>query len=273
MLQLLRTEWLKIKNYTAFIVIGSFFAIGVPAVNYITYLFKKNVIDAADPVGVLSSVSPFGFPKVWQSASYFSGWLLLLPGLLLLILVTNEFTYRTNRQNIIDGWSRQEFLLVKIAMAVIFAAVSTLLVILTALVFGFASGGSFSLSGFQNIGFFFLKAFSYNMIAILIGVLIRRTGFAVAVFFIYTVLENAVALWLYSWAVSLKRDSGIDMGDMGNYLPMNASDGLIYSPFEAVTKMAPGLPQDRFWIVFILTFFYLVLFFWWSRRRMVKSDL
>ncbi len=273
MLQLLRTEWLKIKNYTAFVVIGAFFVIGVPAVNYIAYLFKKNVVDAADQLGILSTSSFFGFPKVWLTISYFSGWLLLLPALLLLILLTNEFTYRTNRQNIIDGWSREQFLHVKVVMALIFAVASTVMVVLTALIFGFATGSSFSLSGFENVGLFLFKAFSYNMIAIVIGLLVRRTGFAIAVFFIYTVLENAIALWLYSWAVKLKKDNGVDMGDMGNYLPMNASDGLLYSPFEAITKMARGLPVDRFWLVFCCAVFYLLLFYWVSRNRIVKSDL
>ena len=67
------------------------------------------------------------------------------------MLVTNEFSFRTHRQNIIDGWSRRQFVDVKIAMAVIIALVSTLMVILTALVFGFASGTSFGLDNFESV--------------------------------------------------------------------------------------------------------------------------
>src|SRR3982750_1016606 len=128
MVKLLRVEWMKVKNYSAFIVISSFFALGVFASNYLAYSFKKNVIDPADPTGFLSSATPFGFPKVWQTVSYYSGLMLLLPGLLILILVTNEFTYRTHRQNIIDGISRRQFTQVKLLMGLIIALASTILV-------------------------------------------------------------------------------------------------------------------------------------------------
>ena len=274
MLKLLKIEWLKLKNYSAFIVISSFFALGVFATNYIVYSFKKNVIDVADVTGILSSGSPFAFPKVWQTASYYSGWLLILPGMLLLILVTNEFTYRTNRQNIIDGLSRKQFTEVKLMMGFITALVSTLLVILTALIFGICTGNHFATDGIENVGYFFLKALTYNFIAIFMGVLIRRTGFAIAVFFIYTVLENGISLALYAWAFNLKKDHHIDMGNMGNYLPMNASDGLLYSPLDSFSRFSKNLlPSDYTQVVFSLAVFYLLLFFWLSKRRMLRSDL
>jgi ABC-2 type transport system permease protein len=275
MIKLLKVEWMKIKNYNAFIVISSFFALGVFAANYLAYAFKKNVIDPADPTGLISSGSPFGFPNVWQTVSYYSGLMLLLPGLLVLILVTNEFTYRTHRQNIIDGISRNQFTQVKLLLGVITALASTLLVFIAALLFGFiVNTGSFSFNGVSNIGYFFLKALTYNFIAILIGVLVRRTGFAIAVFFIYTVLENGISVLLLVWAVNIKKDHNIDLGNMGNYLPMNAADGLLYSPFDSFTNMANKfLPADYTWLVLALAIIYLALFYLWSQRRMLKSDL
>jgi ABC-2 type transport system permease protein len=275
MIKLLKVEWMKIKNYNAFIVISSFFKLGVFAANYLAYAFKKNVIDPADPTGLISSGSPFGFPNVWQTVSYYSGLMLLLPGLLILILVTNEFTYRTHRQNIIDGISRNQFTEVKLLLGVITALASTLLVFIAALLFGFiVNTGTFSFSGISNIGYFFLKALTYNFIAILIGVLVRRTGFAIAVFFIYTVLENGISVLLLVWAVNIKKDHNIDLGNMGNYLPMNAADGLLYSPFDSFTNMANKfLPADYTWLVLTLAVIYLALFYFWSQRRMLKSDL
>jgi len=275
MIKLLKIEWLKIKGYNAFIVISAFFALGVFAANYLVYYFKKNVIDPSDPTGLISGGSPFDFSKVWQTVSYISGYMLLLPGMLLLILVTNEFTYRTHRQNIIDGISRIQFTQVKLLLGVITAVACTLLVIFAALLFGTTAGnGSFSLDVIENIGYFFLKALTYNFIAILLGVLIRRTGFAIAVYFIYSVVENGISLMLLGWSVKLKKDNNIDFGNLGNYLPMNASDGLIYSPFSNFTNMAKRfLPSDYTWLVLSLTLLYLVLFYFWSQRRMVKSDL
>ena len=272
--KLLKIEWLKIKNYVAFKVVAIFFIVGIAGINYLAYYFKKRVIDRADPTGLLSGGLPFAFPKVWQTVSYYSGCLLLLPALLMLILVTNEYTYRTSRQNIIDGLSRKQFIESKMMMGLLIALASTIIVFIMALIFGFSSGTDFNAKGIENIGFFFLKAFTYNLVAILMAVLVKRTGFAIAVFFIYTVVENGISLALFVWAVNIKRDSGTDLGNMGNYLPMNASDGLLYSPFSSVANMARSiLPGDYNWLVLGLALLYVILFFYWGKRKFIKSDL
>ncbi|MEO5889263.1 MAG: ABC transporter permease [Ferruginibacter sp.] len=274
MLKLLKIEWLKIKNYNAFIILSSFFALGVVTVNYIVFLVNRDMISQAGPANFVGTFSPYNFDKTWQTTSYASGWLLLLPALLLIILVTNEFTYRTHRQNIIDGWSRQQFIHVKIVMALLTAVFSTLLVFITALSFGLFSGSPFSTFGISHVGFFFLKAFTYNMIAILIGVLIRRTGFAIGIFFIYMGLENFISQLLDVWSIKLRRDSSVDLGSMGDYLPMNAADGLLTFPDNPLKGLAKGImPTDYTYVVMILTVAYLVLFYWWSCNRILKTDL
>jgi ABC-2 type transport system permease protein len=274
MINLLKIEWLKIKKYTGFVLLTSFFALGVVATNYIVYAFKKEVIDKVEGSQLLFSGSQFDFDMVWQSVSYYSSFFLMLPALLIVILMSNEFTYKTHRQNIIDGWSRAEFLKVKIALAIILAIASTLVIILTSLLFGTLSGTSFSLKGFQNVGYFLLKAVTYNMVAVLISLLTKRSGVAIAVFFIYTIFENGISMLLFFLAVNLKKDSAIDLGNLGNYLPMNASDGLLTSPFERFTNMAGRLlPTDYNWIVLSFALAYLVLFYFWSRRKMLRSDL
>ena len=274
MINLLKIEWLKIKNYTAFILLTCFFALGVLATNYIVYEFKKNVIDKVQGSQLLFSGSPFDFDVVWKTVSYYSSFFLMLPALLIVILISNEFTFKTHRQNIIDGWSRLEFLHVKVAVAVLLAVGSTLVVILTALLFGLVSGSSFSLNGFENIGYFLLKAITYNLVAILISLLTKRSGVAIAVFFIYTIFENGISLLLFFLAIKLKKDSNLDLGNLGNYLPMNASDGLLTSPLDKFSGMtAKFLPSDFNWIVLSFAIAYLILFYWWSRKKMVQSDL
>jgi ABC-2 type transport system permease protein len=274
MQKLLRTEWLKLKHYNAFIVLSSFFALGVLTTNYIVFTVNKNIVGKINTAGLVNSFNPYDFDKTWQTTSYATGWLLMLPALLLIILVTNEFTYRTNRQNIIDGWSRSEFINVKLALALIAAVVTTLLVIITALVFGLFSGSSFSLNGVSHVGYFFLKALSYNLLAILIGVWVRRTGFAIGLYFIYLGAENIVSQLLDVWSLKLRADHDIDLGSMGDYLPMNASDGLLTFPDNPIKSFAKAnLPTDYTSLAIILALSYLVLFFWLSRRKILKKDL
>ncbi len=276
MVQLLKIEWLKVKSYAAFIVISLFFMVGIVAANYIVYAVKKNVVDKADPTGLISSSSPYDFDSVWQTSSYVSGWLLLLPGLLLILLVTNEFGFKTHRQNIIDGWSREQFINVKIAIAVIVALVATLVVIITGLVFGFASGTSFSLTHFESVFFFFLKALSYNMIALLIAVLVRKTGFAIGLFFVYLWFENFAATMLEVLSYKLKEWYKLDAGNLGDYLPMNASDGLLHIPRTSIgdmAKKAAQMPHDYMYVSLAFAIVYLVGFYIWSKNRVISTDL
>lgn len=274
MLKLLKTEWLKLKNYNAFIIISSFIVLGVFTTNYIVYTVNKNIVGQINTAGLVSSFNPYEFTRTWQTTSYATGWLLMLPALLLIILVTNEFTYRTNRQNIIDGWSREDFISVKIMLAVIAAVITTLLVIITALLFGLFSGTSFSLTGFSHVGYFMLKALSYNLLAVLISVWIRRTGFAIGLYFIYMGAENIISQLLDVWSIKLRADHGIDLGSMGDYLPMNASDGLLTFPDNPLKSIAKSnLPTDYTWLVLLFAVMYVLLFFMLSRRRIIKSDL
>ena len=159
MVKLLKIEWLKIKGYNAFIILSSFFALGVITLNYVVFSVNKNMISQASASNIMGVFSPYNFDKTWQTTSYTAGFILLLPALLQIILLTNEFTYRTHRQNIIDGWSRLQFIQVKIVIALITAILSTILVFLTALTFGLFSGSSFSTYGISHIGFFFLFIF------------------------------------------------------------------------------------------------------------------
>lgn len=273
MIELLKIEWLKLKNYTAFKVLAIFFGLGVVATNYLVFAINKNIVQKV-PAGGLASFSPYSFNMTWQTTSYATGFILLLPAMLLAILLTNEYGYKTHRQNIIDGLTRQQFIGVKLMLALIFAVIATVLVFLTALTFGFISGTSFSFNGISNVGYFFLKALTYNMVAILISVLVKRTGFAIGLFFIYLGAENIISQILWGLSIKLKSEEKIDLGNMGDYLPMNASDGLLEFPDNAVKSMSKMImPEDITWLVFSLAIAYLVLFILWARTKFIKSDL
>lgn len=272
--KLLKIEWLKVKNYTAFKLLSIFFAIGVLLVNYAVYAFNKNILSQAGGGKMLALFNPYDFNNTWQSTSYATGYLLILPAMLIIILITNEYTYRTSRQNVIDGWSRSEFISVKIVMALIFAMFSTLLVILTATGFGLLSGSDFSFNQFSHVGFFFTKALTYNMFAVLIAVLVRKTGFAIGVYFIYLGAENFLSQMLDIASMKWKAYNGTDMGSMGDYLPMNAADGMLTFPDNPLKSFTRNiLPTDYFWIVLPLAITYLILFVWWSRRKYMQADL
>ena len=272
--KLLKIEWLKVKNYTAFKLLAIFFSLGVVLINYAVYAINKNIISQAAGGKMLALFNPYDFNNTWQSTSYTTGFLLILPAMLIMILITNEYTFRTSRQNVIDGWSRSEFISVKIVMALIFAISSTILVILTATGFGLLSGSDFGFNQFSHVGFFFLKALTYNMFAVLVAVLVRKTGFAIGIYFIYLGAENFVSQMFDVLSMKWKAYNGTDLGSMGDYLPMNSADGLLTFPDNPLKSFTRNiLPTDYFWIVITLAIAYLILFVWWSRKKYIQADL
>lgn len=276
MKNLLRTEWLKIKNYNAFKVLMICFGAGILLSNYILYkVISSMIADNHNPtvMALAGSFDPYNFNSTWGTTSYASGFTLIIPSMLMILLVTNEYTYRTNRQNIIDGWNRKEFISTKLMLAFLLALFSLAVVFIAAMVMGFISGSAFSMAHIAPLGFFFLKALTYNLFAVLISVLVKRTGFAIGLFFIYLGGENFLSLYLLYLSKKLAM-SGTDLGDLGSYLPLNASDSLVAFPDNPLKSIAKSIgPSDYMWISFAFAAAYILLFIWWSRRRYLKADL
>lgn len=213
--------------------------------------------------GIILGPPPYSFPTTWQMTSYVSGFLLFIPGLLIIISITNEFSYKTHRQNIIDGLSRTQFILVKMLLVVIISLVSTVMVFFTSIGFGLAEGSnSFSFSNFQYIPYFFIQALSFSSVALLIGVLCRRSGIAIGVYFLYSIIiENLVAQLLNHYA-----------NYSGRYLPLQTSDDLIPVP---VLKVAQGkfIPEANAELLLFLAILYLAAYFFIIKKKFETDDL
>ncbi len=84
---LLRIEWLKLKHYGAFKIIFLLFGIGIFLSNYIVYSVNKNLIEKSGQIGTLIGFTPYSFYNTWQTTSYASGYLLILPAMLMIIKI------------------------------------------------------------------------------------------------------------------------------------------------------------------------------------------
>lgn len=134
MCQLLKTEWLKVKNYRTFWILSALYLLSIWGINYIVYVIQHEVYtnkDAGNAANMLLGTPPYDFPLVWQTATNVSSYLLFIAGLIMIISLTNEFSFKTHRQNIIDGATRTEFIITKLICGLIVALASTLFVFLT----------------------------------------------------------------------------------------------------------------------------------------------
>lgn len=262
MLELLKIEWYKVKNYRAFWIFTILYFVSIPAINYIGFyvyqLTSQNI-----PASEVIMQSPFSFPKVWATVGFMSSWLLYFPGILFIMMFTNEFNFKTHRQNIIDGWERKQFINVKFAFAIIFALVSTVISAITALVIGFVSKtGNFSFIAFYNVAYIFLQTLSYIFFAMFLAVIMRRNGAAIAVFFLYGLIFES----LISNLLNLR----LKMSPAGYLLPLQVSDTLLPFPF-AKQVLYKGVPND--WVLLFVAVGYLFLYYFFTRRKFDREDL
>ena len=269
MMKYLKIEWLKMKNYTAFVAIGLIFLVCVFGVSFIAYSINNSAFET--PASMLLG-SYFSFPNVWHTVAWLSNFTLFLPGLLLILIITNEFNYRTHRQNIIDGWSRDTFIKTKIALVFIFAAVATIWVFIVALIIGLISGSGLDFSKVYYIGYFFLQSVSILMLALMVSVLVKRAGLAIAVFIAYVyILENLLGAIVNGLSYKFTTDpmKVIPFSDM---MPINSTDSLVPFPFfrELLNK---AVPQLSVYILLAFTLVYLVIYIYVSRRQFLTKDL
>lgn len=210
--------------------------------------------------------SPFDFPNVWHTVSWFSSFLLFIPGLMIITSITNEYTYKTHRQNIIDGWSRHQFSHIKIVLIIIISIFSTIFVFLTSILFGLLSGSAFSFDKIEYIGFYFIQSLSYCMLALLLSILIKRSGLAIGLFFLYSfIIENILG-------AILNNMGGVRTNDgPGDYLPLNTVDNLI--PFPFFRNLVKFGEPPSLYVLLGLSAVYLFLYYYISVRRFQMQDL
>ena len=266
MMHLLKIEWLKIKGYKTFWVLAILFLVSIAGLNYFVFYIKQGITQGNNSAVNTVLGSPFDFPNVWHTVSYFSSFLLFIPGLMIITSITNEYSFKTHRQNIIDGWSRGEFINVKIAQIVIISFLATVFVFLTSIFYGLLAGSTFSFEKLQYIGYYFIQALSYCLFALLIGVLIKRSGLSIGLFFLYAfIIENFIGAILNNMG-GVRSASG-----PGDYLPLNTVDNLIPFPFfRNIVKF--GEPPSLY-VLLGLSAVYLFLYYFISVKRFQTQDL
>ena len=266
-LSTLRVEWLKLKYYRTFWILLIVIAVCIPAFNYVIYDVTDNSFPKVNGQNILGN--PFSFPNAWITVPYNAGILIFIPAILIITLFTNEYSYRTHRQNIIDGWSRWRFIRIKMIEVFLLNLFVTGVVILTCFYFGFitrsANQPKTGWEQYRFILFFFVEMLDYSLIAVLIAMLIKRAGLAMGIFFLYLIIEQFV--------VSLGRNK-FKQGWV-DYLPEEVSDRLIPQPF-ARRILAPGnnaLWEKHIPLYLSIAVLYIILYILIISWRFRKSDL
>jgi len=199
MLHLLKIEFRKMYSYRTFwIVCGLYFiTIGFSTATGMEFLkWLATLVGNFGSELDINRIPLYHFPDVWLNLVWWSGFFKVLLGIMVVISITNEYTYRTIRQNVIDGLSRWEFLLSKILMNVVLSAASVVLIFLIAAVTGFIYtpeiNWKYVFTDLEFYPVYFLELFSFLSYALMLGILVQRSGLTIILLLLSYMLEAIV---------------------------------------------------------------------------------
>lgn len=257
MKKLLSIELKKIIPYTTFWII-----LGIYVVLLFLVFFFLRSIKLQGPLAFLNLDQYYSFPLLWHTLTYVASFFTLLLGILVIILITNEFTYRTARQNIIDGLSKMDFLSAKLYLIILIALFATLIVFITGIINGFIVTEHIESSIiFDKIAFvlaYFVQAIAYMCFALFIGTLVKKAGLAIGLFLLYSKIVEPLVGWKMPDAIS-------------NYLPFHTISSLIQNPVLKIVGM--NVAESPLGIHFGFTLFYSAVFLAGTYLLITKRDL
>lgn len=259
MTQLLKIEWLKVKAYRTFWLLSGLFLVIVPLILWSYELILKNSSQVAAFIGA------FSFPKAWETTAWIGSTMYPIMGILLIIFLTNENNFRTIRQNIIDGWSRDEYILGKFGVMITMAIFMTLVIAASALFFGLRSGQGNAMDGIGMIWLVFIQAMDYLAVALFLGVFMRRAGVAIAIYVMYA--------YVFEFFISRLVDFKVK-AHMGALFPLECTDRMIPGETKLVNELASqGVKPFEQSTLQLIAIGYIILFCFLAYRRLKRADL
>jgi len=223
-MRLLQLELMKIKKYRIFWLMSILYTL---AVAFIFFGFPSLVdyfsLQSSSTEIKLLKNFVYNFPDVWQNLSWVASlrfFIKIFLGFVIIMLITNEYSNLTIRNNITNGLSRTDFLKSKVYFVALFSFAATLLVFISGLILGLIYSSNTSLEVITQklayLGAYFLEIFTYLSLALFLAFLIRRAGFAIAVLFVWPIIEIII-----QQNISEK---------IAPFLPVNAMNRVLQTP-------------------------------------------
>lgn len=260
---LLAIEWLKIKRYRTFWILMGLFAVLLPLLNY---EIASGIIKIGGGKGTNFLGPAYSFPGVWGNLGFWASIFVTFLSILVIILTCNEYTFRTNRQNIIDGWKRTSFFHAKILLIVVLSIVVTLYLFILGALFGYFNSGSFSdlFDDAIKIFYFFILSLNYMGFALFIAIWIKRSGLAISLFLLYDLIIENIVKGIVNW----KFDTQV-----GNFLPLQTSDELLPLPsWKMMQAMMGNTDSFSSTTYLIITIVWCLIYYFAGRRILLRRD-
>lgn len=226
----------------------------------------------------------FNFPYIWHFNTFITAILKVFLALVIVSMMSNEYTYGTLKQNLIDGLSKKEFIKSKVITVVLFAFASTVFIFLMSLILGYIFSSydeaAIVFSEMEYIGCYFLKLLAFFSFCLFAGILVKRSAFAIGFVFVWQIAEWVI-WWVLRWFVI---NNEHDTDAVIRFFPLLSMYNLVKEPFtkfEAYKAMEKvnnnGVVVEKFygthWYEIVIVLFWTAFFIFMSYTVLKKRDL
>lgn len=176
----------------------------------------------------------FNFPFIWHFNTYVADYFKIFLAVVIVSMMANEYSYGTLKQNLIDGMSKKEFVVSKFITVVMFAFISTVFVFIVSMILGLMYS-SYTEVGiiFSQVDYilaFFVKLVAFFSFCLFLGVLIKRSAFALGFLFFWYMFEN-ISFAILKYGILKKKNNDETIVDkIYDFLPLESMSNLIVEP-------------------------------------------
>ncbi len=218
----------------------------------------------------------FNFPYIWHFNTYFAAILKIFLALVVISMISTEYSNQTLKQNLIDGLSKKEFILSKFYMIIALSLASTILIFLVSLGLGliFSDFNEINIifSEMGYLGTYFLKLVAFFSFCLFLGVWIKRSAFVIGALFVWWVAEGIIKGIL----TFRKQKYGIK-DQISQFFPLEAMNNLIKEPLTklGIVKSSIGVVNDVniYWYQILIALIWTFIFVWGAYFLIKKRDL
>lgn len=277
MIRLLHIEFIKLWNNRASkILIISYFTLLTSIA-----LFAAIKFDIGPIQFHLADQGIFNFPYIWHFNTFITAFFKLFLAIVIVSMMSNEYSNKTIKQNLIDGLSKKEFILSKFLTVISFSLISTLFVFVVSLILGLAYSDyneiSIILTDLEFLVAFFVKLTGFFSFCLFLGVLVKRSAFALGFLILWQVFEGIIR-GVMRWKLFDGETTDAIMG----FFPLQAMFNLIKEPFtrlgavqSVVNQMGEELSLDYaiHWYEILIVLIWTAIFIYCSYAILKKRDL
>ena len=279
MKRLLKIEILKNLAYRPFKIFSIIYLFAIIVIALIGFA-ELNLGEAKFK---LKDLGIYNFPNIWHFTAYIVSLLKLFLAAIVVFSISQEFSNRMFKQNIIDGLSKWEFLKSKLLTIGVFSTLSTLFVAIISLLLGLKNSDPYAsyefLSEFFFLGLYFVKIFLFLVLFLFLTILFRNSIFPFLTFFIFWIIEGIFSII----CIILDTQSLIPhwLANIYQYLPLYTISKIVEAPFERIEPNVSGVGDSLFsiskdidipWLHLALGIGYIILFIFGSFKILSKRD-